>query len=126
VGDHPPVPRRHDLLAAALALLPGFIPSTAAQPPSCQASILRSPGGQGGIPFSNPASTTREKMTVRLSRDEGKTWPLARVLHEGPSAYSCLAVLPNGTIVCLYERGDKSASETITCTRLAPRLLAKD
>jgi sialidase-1 len=85
--------------------------------PICQASILRHPGRRGGILFSNPASTKREKMTVRLSRDEGKTWPHARVLHDGPSAYSCLAVLPDGTIACLYERGDRSAYETITLAR---------
>ena len=43
--------------------------------------------------------------------------PHARVLHEGPSAYSCLAVLPDGTIACLYERGDKNAYENITLAR---------
>jgi sialidase-1 len=73
--------------------------------------------GAGGLLFSNPASTRRERMTVRLSRDEGKTWAHARVLHEGPSAYSCLAVLPDGTIACLYEGGDRAAYETITLAR---------
>ena len=85
--------------------------------PVCQASILRHPGKLGGVLFANPASTKRENMTVRLSRDEGKTWPHARVLHPGPSAYSCLAVLPDGVIACLYERGDKSAYDTITFAR---------
>src|ERR1017187_4082083 len=56
--------------------------------PVCQASILRYPGDNGGILFSNPASTKREKMSVRLSCDEGKTWPHVRTLHEGPAAYS--------------------------------------
>jgi hypothetical protein len=87
--------------------------------PICQASILRYPGAQGGILFANPASTWRENLTVRLSRDEGKTWPCARVLHAGPSAYSCLAVLPGGGIACLYERGDKSAYDTIALARFS-------
>ena len=52
-------------------------------------------------------------MTVRLSSDEGKSWSLQRVLHEGPAAYSCLTVLPDGSIACLYEAGEKSAYETI-------------
>ena len=56
-------------------------------------------------------------MTVRLSLDEGKTWPAAKVLHAGPSAYSDLAVLPDGTICCLYEAGKKSPYETITLAR---------
>ena len=85
--------------------------------PVCQASILRLPGEKGGILFSNPASTKREKMTVRLSRDDGKTWPHAKELHPGPAAYSCLTVLPNGEIGCLYERGDKNPYETITFAR---------
>ena len=85
--------------------------------PVCQASILRLPGDKGGMLFSNPASTKREKMTVRLSRDEGKTWPTPKVLHDGPAAYSCLAVLPDGDIGCLYERGDKNPYESITLAR---------
>src|SRR5262249_21951912 len=85
--------------------------------PVCQASILRCPGAKGAIFFSNPASTKREKLTVRLSRDEGKTWPTARELHAGPAAYSCLAVLPDRTIACLYERGEKNPYETITLAR---------
>jgi len=82
--------------------------------PVCQASIVRYSADDGGLLFSNPASKKREKMTVRLSRDEGKTWPVARVLHDGPAAYSCLAAPPDGRICCLYERGEKHAYETIT------------
>jgi sialidase-1 len=85
--------------------------------PVCQASILRLPGPNGGVLFSNPASTKREKMTVRLCRDEGKTWAVAKVLHAGPAAYSCLTVLPGGEVGCLYERGDKSPYENITFAR---------
>jgi sialidase-1 len=85
--------------------------------PVCQASIIRLPGPNGGLLFSNPASTKREKMTVRLSRDDGKTWPHANVLHPGPAAYSCLTVLPDGSLGCLYERGEKDSSETITFAR---------
>ena len=74
--------------------------------------------GKSRILFSNPAHESRRRnMTVRLSYDEGKTWPLARTLHEGFAAYSCLTALPDLLIACLYERGDKSASEKITFAR---------
>ena len=63
-------------------------------------------------------------MTVRLSPDDGKTWPAALVLHPGPAAYSCLAVLPDGTVACLYERGDRRPYETITLARFPRRALA--
>lgn len=85
--------------------------------PVCQASILRYPGEKVRLVFSNPASTRRERMTVKVSEDEGKTWPIAKLLHAGPSAYSCLTVLPDGTIGCLYERGNRSPYETITFAR---------
>jgi sialidase-1 len=87
--------------------------------PVCQASLVRLPGKKARLLFSNPASTRREKMTVRLSDDGGKTWPVSRELHAGPAAYSCLAVLPDGTLACLYERGDKKPYETITLARFS-------
>ena len=58
-------------------------------------------------------------MTVRLSEDEGKTWPVSKVLWPGPAAYSCLAVLPNGDIACLFEAGEKQAYERITLARFS-------
>lgn len=87
--------------------------------PVCQASIVRYPGTDGGLLFANPASTRRETLTIRLSRDEGTTWPVARVLHEGPAAYCCLAALANRQIGCLYERGKKHAYEEIAFARFS-------
>jgi sialidase-1 len=98
--------------------------------PVCQASVLRLSAASGGagksrILFANPASTKREKLTVRLSYDEGRTWPASRLLHAGPSAYSALAVLPGGTIACLYERGEKRLYESIRLARLSLAWLAE-
>ena len=65
--------------------------------------------------FSSPHTIEREHsarrdVTIKLSRDDGKTWPIAKILQPGPSAYSDLAVLPDGTILCFYESGtDKPA-----------------
>lgn len=83
--------------------------------PICQASLERLPNGQ--LLFANPASTARERLTVRLSRDGGHSWPIARILHLGPAAYSDLAVLPDGTICCLYEQGNSHPYETLTWAR---------
>lgn len=85
--------------------------------PVCQASILRCAWPKDGasvIAFANPASTKREKMTVRLSYDEGRTWPVANEIYAGPAAYSSLALLPDGTLGLLYERGQRGPYETIT------------
>src|SRR5690606_25126335 len=89
--------------------------------PVCQASLIRYSWPEfdlkSRILFANPASTKREKMTIRLSEDEGKTWPLAKILYEGPSAYSSLAVLPTGEVLCLFEKGENSPYEKITLAR---------
>ena len=91
--------------------------------PVCQAAFIRYswPKDRTGdlVLFSNPASTKRENMTVRLSKDSGKTWTGSKVLHEGHSAYSSLAVLPKGDILCLYEKGQENAYEKIVLTRLS-------
>lgn len=85
--------------------------------PICQATIRRySWAGENRksvILFANPASTKRERMTVRASYDDGQTWPAARVVNAGPSAYSCLATLPDGKIGLLYESGAKNPYENI-------------
>lgn len=85
--------------------------------PICQASIMkhRFPGDKKNVLiFSNPASQEkRVNMTIRISYDEGKTWPVSKVLHAGPSAYSDLVSLPNGTLACYYEAGHKSPYEGI-------------
>ncbi len=85
--------------------------------PICQASLHRFTDARGKhrLLFSNPASTDqRQRLTVRLSYDEGKTWPISKVLYDGPAAYSCLAYLPDGSIACLYERGKQHPYEHIT------------
>jgi sialidase-1 len=84
--------------------------------PVCQASIIRAPAAKLLL-FSNPAATKRERMTVKASDDDGRTWPRQLVLHEGPAAYSSLVVLDAATAGCLYERGDKSAYQRITFAR---------
>jgi sialidase-1 len=67
--------------------------------------------------FANPAAPKRERMTVRLSYDEGATWPVSRLIYEGPSAYSCLVMLRDRTIGLLYERGSEAPYDRITFTR---------
>jgi sialidase-1 len=86
--------------------------------PICQASIIRytwrdSDGHLSRILFSNPSSIKRQNMAVRMSYNEGGNWIVAKVVHEGPSAYSCLVILPDRTIGLLYECGDKDRYERI-------------
>jgi sialidase-1 len=92
--------------------------------PICMASIATHPSGV--LLFSNPHTLgrakdgqeipagrgKRENLCIKLSRDHGQTWPINKVLDPGKAAYSDLAILPDGTVLCLYE-----ADTSIDCAR---------
>ncbi len=91
--------------------------------PICEAAVERLGGrserDRGVVLFLNPAhQEARLNMTLRASYDEGQSWPDARVLYQGPSAYSDLAVLPNGLIGCLYEAGQQDPYESIVLAQV--------
>ena len=47
----------------------------------------------------------RTNLTIRMTYDEGLTWPVSKVIDPGISGYSDLAVTPDGMIHCFYEGG---------------------
>jgi len=90
--------------------------------PQCQASLIRYSSLSNGddrnrLLFANPASTKRENMSVRLSYDEGKTWPVSKTIYPGKAAYSSLAVLPDGSVGLLYEHGPQHDTDQLTFVR---------
>lgn len=101
--------------------------------PVCHASLIRLPGGKRPLLFVNPdpsadprplwgAMLVRKNVTAKLSFDDGETWPIRRVLDDGSwSAYSDLAVLADGTILCLYERGysEKFVTQSVRLLRFS-------
>lgn len=73
-----------------------------------QASVLRytlaGPFAKNRLLFSNPASRSeRKNMTIRISYDEGRTWPVARSLYTGHSAYSDIVITNDMDIGVLHE-----------------------
>ena len=108
--------------------------------PICFASILRlstkKNGGKNRLLFANPDNLTRadgketvskdrKKLTVRLSEDEGKSWPVSKVIEPGSSGYSDLAVSPDGTIRLLYEAGGTFPSERLVLASFSLEWLTK-
>jgi hypothetical protein len=49
---------------------------------------------------------SRRNLTLRLSQDDGKTWPHSRVLRKGLAGYSDMAVTKEGKILCVFENGE--------------------
>jgi sialidase-1 len=122
--NHPPKPENFRMIARSSdggrTLSPAAADRALIEPPA-QASLLRftmaTATDRKRLLFANPASAARERMTVRLSYDEGESWPISRVVHQGPAAYSSLVVLPDRTIGVLFERGERSPYERITLAR---------
>ena len=74
--------------------------------PVCMASLISHDlkDGRRVLFFSNPNSRyRREKMTVRMSLDQGKTWPKSILLDQKGGAYSSLAMVDDRTLGILYE-----------------------
>ena len=76
--------------------------------PSCQGSLVRFTDTKrferNRVVLSTPAAlNARTHMTVRLSYDECQSWPVSKVVNEGSSAYSDLAVADDRHILLLYE-----------------------
>jgi hypothetical protein len=87
--------------------------------PVCFGSLVRLPrrheGDKDRILFvnpHNPAGRERRNLTVKLSEDDGRTWPVSMVIEPGNSGYADLAVGADGTISCLYERGSAGGGAT--------------
>jgi len=91
----------------------------------CQAGFIRyswaEDGGKSRLLFSNPDARPgieeRTKMTMRVSCDEGQSWPVKRLVNAGPSVYSCPSRLPDGDIGLLYECGEEWRYERIRFAR---------
>ena len=72
--------------------------------------------------FSNPSPA--KDMTIRMSRDEGRSWDISRRVERGLSRYSDLAVTADGTILCLYTNGVVRDREKISVARFNLEWLA--
>lgn len=92
--------------------------------PACQGSILQLKEKE--ILFLNPAVSkpggfsrgARRNMTLRLSADDGATWPHSLVLNPGMAGYSSLAVTKEGEILCVFENGKGDFCEKITVVQV--------
>ena len=64
------------------------------------------PTGRSRVLFSFPdCQNARERMTVMLSYDEHRSWPVRKVVNFGASFYSNMARLSDGTVILVYGKG---------------------
>jgi len=88
----------------------------------CQGSMMRftdiNSYNKNRVLFSHPNYNSRGHMTLWMSYDEGLTWNISRELYSGPSAYSQIGVLSDGTILLLFETGKFDYRESITLAKV--------
>lgn len=87
----------------------------------CDIGLVRYSTKPNIILVSQPADLKKRRdLTIRLSKDEGKTWPVSKLLQEGSATYSDLAVLPDKSIICLYGHGGgKHMPDTVSVARFS-------
>lgn len=74
--------------------------------PGCNGDIIRYPStdGRDRLLLSIPNNGSRRtNNTVFVSYDEGQTWPVKKTIHGEASAYSSMAIFPDGSIGYLVE-----------------------
>jgi sialidase-1 len=99
--------------------------------PVCQGAILRVSDAPTDrrVLFCNlaPAPSAseiiagrRSRLVLRMSEDDGATWPQARVVVPGPAGYSDLTMAPGGDALVLFEAGRLMYSEKLTLATIDP------
>ncbi|MBQ1864521.1 MAG: exo-alpha-sialidase [Thermoguttaceae bacterium] len=88
--------------------------------PICQASVIRVKSVKDGddknlLAFMNPNSQNRRNfMTLKLSEDEGQTWPRSIMLYAPDGCgYSALAKIDGDTVGALYETSGGLMYQTV-------------
>jgi len=87
--------------------------------PKCQASMISfKQNNSWTLLQSNAASQTRTNMTIKMSADDGETWPKSYNVFYGASAYSDMALLDDENVGLIFENGDKSPYDRIYFKRI--------
>lgn len=89
-------------------------------------SLLRTvlPDGRAAILLANCHSEGRKNLTLKVSFDEGRTWPKTFSIWPGVAAYSDITEFKDGRIGILYETGDKDLYERFDFAVFTPEQLA--
>lgn len=78
---------------------------------ACDGDIIRYTSTKDGrdkdrLLHTLPNDAKRKNVSIFMSYDEGKTWPVKKTLCAGESAYSSITILPDGTIGAYIEEDE--------------------
>jgi hypothetical protein len=97
-------------------------PGVTVSPVACAIAryTLRAAGDdRDRILWSGPRGPERMNLVIRISYDEGETFPVEHEISEGYAAYSDITILKDRTVGVLWERGVQKGYQFITFTRLS-------
>jgi sialidase-1 len=80
-------------------------------------TLLAAGDDRNRLLWTGPKGPERTNLVVRVSYDEGRTFPHERAISKGWAAYSDITVLKDGTVGVLWERGTDRGYQFITFTR---------
>jgi sialidase-1 len=106
--------KRRRISVGSITSFPAWTSHADLLDPACQASVLRYTDSPNRIMFLNSASTeTRGKMRVRITYNEGTTWPISRrifdnlteqqAIDQGKGGYSSMAKTADNMVGALIE-----------------------
>lgn len=83
---------------------------------NCDAGLasVRSDDKQLLLYSKNESMDGRKNLVVRVSKDGGNQWTYSKIVDRGPAGYSDMAVLPDNSILLIYETGK---NRPVNCVR---------
>jgi len=90
--------------------------------PACMASVHRftttATHTKNRVLYSGPHEYNRGHLTVKLSENEGVSWPISKEVYAGASAYSQIVILSDFTVLILFEWGRYDYREAIVLVKI--------
>jgi sialidase-1 len=123
VGSQWELSKRRRISVGSISAFPAWVSDDELLDPACQASVLRYTDSPNRIMFLNSASTeTRGKMRVRITYNEGSSWPISRrifdnlteqkAIDQGKGGYSSMAKTADNMVGALIEINENTASSS--------------
>lgn len=115
--------KRRRISVGSITSFPAWTSDADLLDPACQASVLRYTDSPNRIMFLNSASTeTRGKMRIRITYNEGSTWPISRrifdnlteqqAIDQGKGGYSSMAKTADFMVGALIEVNEDTGSSS--------------
>ena len=86
--------------------------------PGCNAAIINYTPKKGIVLFVNANhKNSRKNLTLKISKDDGKSWSAHKTIYKGPSAYVTVTLLKNSDLGIVFEKDNYTQNSFIRITK---------